>query len=77
MPSSKKTTRAKKNEPKKEPKKEAPAPKKETPQPKAAAPLTLGELKKKFVADRKASPKNEKALRAEYLKNKKAIQDSL
>jgi len=48
----------------------------ETPKAKVAVPHTLGELKKKFAADRKASPENHEALRAEYLKNKKAIQGS-
>jgi len=56
------------------PKKEAP--KKEEPKresPKNATPQTLGELKKKFAADRKAFPKKGKELRAEYLKNRRTL----
>ena len=60
------------------PKKEAP--KKEEPKresPKNATPQTLGELKKKFAADRKASPENLEALRAEYLKNQVILKAAL
>jgi hypothetical protein len=64
MPTSKRTTQ----------RKTTPKPKAQEPK-KAPVPQTLGELKKKFAADRKASPENDAALRAEYLKNKKALQE--
>ncbi len=43
----------------------------EAPKPTAK---TLGELKKEFVAARKANPEKDDALRAEYLKNKALLQ---
>lgn len=41
--------------------------------PKSTA-KTLGDLKKEFVAARKANPEKDEALRAEYLKNKAILQ---
>jgi len=41
------------------------------PKPKAK---TLGELKKEFVAARKAHPEQDDAIRAEYLKHKAILQ---
>ncbi len=35
---------------------------------------TLGDLKKEFVAARKANPEKDEALRAEYLKSKAILQ---
>ena len=66
MPSSKKTTRAKKIEPKKE----VPAPKKETPQPKAAAPEAIEKSQDKFADDIKAMPEKQWGLSPRDLKKK-------
>lgn len=41
--------------------------------PKSTA-KTLGDLKKEFVAARKANPEKDESLRAEYLKNKAILQ---
>jgi len=41
--------------------------------PKSTA-KTLGDLKKEFVAARKANPEKDEALRAEYLKSKAILQ---
>ena len=41
--------------------------------PKSTA-KTLGDLKKEFVAARKANPEKDDALRSEYLKNKAILQ---
>jgi len=46
---------------------------KEAEAPKSTA-KTLGDLKKEFVAARKANPEKDDALRAEYLKNKAILQ---
>ena len=62
----------KKVAPKKALEKKVEAPKKaEAPKPTAK---TLGELKKEFVAARKANPEKDDTLRAEYLKNKALLQ---
>jgi len=66
---------SKKSDTKKAAKKETPkkaVPKKET--PKKEIPKTLGELKKEFVAARKANPEKDAELRAQYLKDKKKLQ---
>ena len=66
---------SKKSDTKKAAKKETPkkaVPKKET--PKKEIPKTLGELKKEFVAARKANPEKDVELRAQYLKDKKKLQ---
>ena len=60
-------------------KKKAEAPKKvEAKKPEALKPKpkpkTLGELKKEFVAARKAHPEQDDAIRAEYLKHKAILQ---
>ena len=62
----------KKAAPKKVAEKKVEAPKKaEASKPTAK---TLGDLKKEFVAARKANPEKDDALRAEYLKNKAILQ---
>tara|TARA_R100000951_G_scaffold27077_1_gene23014 strand:+ start:1737 stop:1946 length:210 start_codon:yes stop_codon:yes gene_type:complete len=62
----------KKAVPKKAVEKKVEAPKKAE-APKSTA-KTLGDLKKEFVAARKANPEKDDVLRAEYLKNKAILQ---
>lgn len=64
--SKKKTAQKKTVEKKAETPKKAEAPK--------STAKTLGDLKKEFVAARKANPEKDDSLRAEYLKNKAILQ---